>query len=324
MHSWKNGSPTLQNISNYLSSVNNPLQQLSAWIHAIRPRTLPLAISSTIAGSFIAASESRYSWRVTILALITTVLLQILSNLANDYGDFTKGTDSGDRLGPKRMVQAGLIKPRQMILAIVVVIIIALFSGISLILTGTQGISNPVNLLFLLVGIGAILAAVKYTVGRNPYGYQGLGDLFVFIFFGLVGVMGTYYLHTNHLEADLFLPASSIGLLSAAVLNLNNMRDYDSDKLVRKKTLVVKMGSEKAKVYHSALIAGAVVTMVIYTLMNFKSGYQFLFFIAVPFFVQNMIVVLKNTQPIELNTDLRKLAISTLLFSIAFGVGLLI
>ncbi len=300
------------------------MSQLSAWMHAIRPRTLPLAMSSTILGSFIAAAERRYSWRVFILASATTILLQILSNLANDYGDFKKGTDSGDRLGPKRMVQSGLISPTQMIFAITLVVILTLFSGISLIFAGTHGIGNPVKIIFLLVGVGAILAAVKYTVGKNPYGYNGLGDLFVFIFFGLVGVMGTYYLHTNQLKLDLILPAASIGFLSAGVLNLNNMRDYHSDKLAFKKTLVVMMGSEKAKIYHLVLIVGALVTVIIYTLMNFKSGYQFLFLIPVPFFIQDIITVFKNTQPIELNSELRKLALSTLLFSIAFGLGLVI
>jgi len=300
------------------------MNQLLAWMHAIRPRTLPLAISSTIAGSFIAASDGWYSWRVTILALITTLLLQILSNLANDYGDFTKGSDSGVRLGPKRMVQSGLITPRQMIVAISLVIAMVLISGILLILAGTQGIGNTIKVLFLLVGVGAILAAIKYTVGRKPYGYQGFGDLFVFIFFGPVGVMGVYFLHTNHLRPDLALPAASIGLLCAAVLNLNNMRDYGSDKFAGKKTLVVKMGSEKARFYHMMLITGAVLTMLIYTVLNFKSGYQYLFIVATPFFVQDIITVFKNTEPIELNGELRKLAISTLLFSIAFGVGLMI
>jgi 1,4-dihydroxy-2-naphthoate octaprenyltransferase len=299
------------------------MSQLTAWLHAIRPRTLPLALSSTIAGSFMAAADKRFSLSVFLLASATTLLLQILSNLANDYGDFTKGTDGGDRLGPKRMVQSGLIKPRPMVLAISLVVIMTLFSGISLILAGTQGAGDPVKIIFLLVGIGAILAAVKYTVGRSPYGYHGLGDLFVFIFFGLVGVIGTYYLHTGQWKPDLILPAASIGFLSAGVLNLNNMRDYHSDKLALKKTLVVMMGSEKAKFYHLLLITGAMVTVILYTLMNLKSGYQFLFLIPVPVFIQDIITVFKNRQPAELNGELRKLALSTLVFSIAFGVGLM-
>ena len=300
------------------------MSPLSAWIQAIRPRTLPLAMSSTISGSFIAAAGKQFSWQVFLLASATTVLLQILANLANDYGDFTKGTDGGDRIGPERMVQSGLIRPRHMIVAISLVILLTLFTGILLIISGTQGTGIPVKILFLFVGFSAILAAVKYTVGRNPYGYKGLGDLFVFIFFGLVGVMGTYYLHTRQLTPGLILPAASIGFLSTGVLNLNNMRDYNSDKFSFKKTLVVMMGSKKAKVYHLMLIGGAVVAVTIYTVINFKSGYQFLFLVPVPIFVQNIITVFRNTQPVDLNNELRKLALSTLLFSISFGLGLMI
>lgn len=296
---------------------------ISAWMHAFRLRTLPLAMSSTILGSFVAAAERRFSWKVFILASVTTVLLQILSNLANDYGDFKKGTDNDERIGPLRMVQSGQITPRQMVMAISVVIVLTLITGISLIFSGTEGAGSNVKLLFLIMGIGAIFAAVKYTVGKNPYGYKGFGDIFVFIFFGLIGVLGTYYLHTHSFKPDLILPAASIGFLSAGVLNLNNMRDYQSDKNAMKRTLVVIMGSEKAKFYHLGLIGGALGTVLLYTVLNFTSPFQFLFLIPVPFFVQNVIIVFKNKKPIELNSELKKLALSTLLFSIAFGVGLL-
>ncbi|MDP1622467.1 MAG: 1,4-dihydroxy-2-naphthoate polyprenyltransferase [Bacteroidales bacterium] len=300
------------------------MSQLSAWMHAIRPRTLPLALSSIITGSFIAAAENLFSWRVFLLAANTTILLQILSNLANDYGDFTKGTDKGDRIGPKRMVASGSVTPGQMILAISLVTILTFFSGISLIFIVTRDIGTPVKILFLLIGIGAVLAAIKYTVGRNPYGYHGLGDLFVFIFFGLVGVMGTCYLHTHQIKPDVILPAASIGLLSAGVLNLNNMRDYDSDKLAMKKTMVVIMGRGNAKWYHLAIIVGAIIAVIIYTILNYKSGFQFLFIIPVLLLVPGIIKVFKYTQPVELNSELRKLAMITLLFSVAFGLGLMI
>lgn len=296
----------------------------SAWMHAFRLRTLPLAMSSTILGSFIAAAEDSFNLRVFILASATTLLLQVLSNLANDYGDFKKGTDNEDRIGPLRMVQSGRITPKQMLVAISIVILLTLATGIALIFSGTEGAGNNVKLLFLVLGIGAIFAAVKYTVGKNPYGYKGFGDIFVFIFFGLIGVVGTYYLHTHQFKPELILPASSIGFLSAGVLNLNNMRDYQSDKKAMKRTLVVIMGSEKAKIYHLGLIVGALLTVILYTILNFKSAYQLLFLIPVPFFVQNVIIVFKNKKPIELNSELRKLALSTLLFSIAFGVGLML
>lgn len=293
-------------------------------MHAFRLRTLPLAMSSTILGSFVAAAERKFSWNVFILTSVTTVLLQILSNLANDYGDFKKGTDTPDRIGPLRMVQSGQIKPGEMLMAISVVIILTLITGISLIFSGTEGQGNNIKLLFLILGIGAIFAAVKYTVGKNPYGYKGFGDIFVFIFFGLIGVLGTFYLHTHYFKPDLILPAASIGFLSAGVLNLNNMRDYQSDKKNRKRTLVVIMGSEKAKFYHLGLIIGAIGTVILYTMLNFKSPYQFLFLVPVPFFIQNVIIVFKNKKPIELNAELRKLALSTLIFSITFGLGLML
>lgn len=299
------------------------MSKISAWIHAFRLRTLPLAMSSTILGSFVAAAERRFSWRVFILASATTLLLQVLSNLANDYGDFKKGTDNDDRIGPLRMVQSGQIKPGQMLVAIIVVVALTFFTGLSLIFSGTSGEGSNVKFLFLILGIGAIFAAVKYTVGKNPYGYKGFGDLFVFIFFGLIGVMGTYYLHTHSFKLDLILPATSIGFLSAGVLNLNNMRDYHSDKKAMKRTLVVIMGSENAKIYHMGLIVGAMGTVIIYTFMNFTSVFQFLFLIPVPFFIQNVIIVFRNQKPIDLNNELKKLALSTLLFSIAFGVGLM-
>jgi 1,4-dihydroxy-2-naphthoate polyprenyltransferase len=299
------------------------MAKISAWMHAFRLRTLPLAMSSTILGSFIAAAEQRFSWKVFTLASLTTVLLQILSNMANDYGDFKKGTDKIDRIGPARMVTSGQITSRQMVIAIAIVITLTLIIGISLIFSGTTGEDNNIKFLFLVLGVGAIFAAVKYTVGKNPYGYKGYGDIFVFIFFGLIGVIGTFYLHTHELKLDLILPATSIGFLSAGVLNLNNMRDYQSDKVAMKRTLVVIMGSEKAKFYHLGLIVGALLTVVVYTLINFTSVYQFLFLIPVPFFVQNVVIVFKNKKPVELNDELRKLALSTLLFSITFGLGLM-
>lgn len=300
------------------------MSKFSAWMHAFRLRTLPLAMSSTILGSFIAAAERKFSLRVFLLASATTLLLQVLSNLANDYGDFKKGTDNEDRIGPLRMVQSGQITPKQMLIAISVVIFLTLVTGIALIFSGTEGAGNNIRLFFLVLGISAIFAAIKYTVGKNPYGYKGFGDIFVFIFFGLIGVLGTYFLHTGSFKTDMILPAAAIGFLSAGVLNLNNMRDYHSDKKAMKRTLVVIMGSENAKFYHLGLIVGAIGTVLIYTLLNFKSPFQFLFLAPFPFFVQNVIIVFKNKKPVELNSELRKLAFSTLLFSISFGVGLMI
>lgn len=296
---------------------------ITAWIQAIRPKTLPLALSSTVLGSFIAASEKEFHWSVFVLASLTTLLLQILSNLANDYGDFARGTDKHDRIGPARMVQSGLIKPRQMAFAIGLVVGLSLICGTLLIFEGTRGNSPGIKIFYFLLGIAAIAAAIKYTIGRKPYGYIGLGDLFVFIFFGLTGVIGTYYLHTQHFRPDILLPAASVGLLSAGVLNINNMRDYQSDKEASKRTFVVLIGNQWAKFYHLSLLFGAVITGSLFTILNYRSGFQLLFLTTTPLLLHNVLSVYHYTKPIELNEELKKLALSTLLFSFTFGIGLM-
>jgi 1,4-dihydroxy-2-naphthoate octaprenyltransferase len=294
---------------------------IKAWLEAIRIRTLPLALSSTILGSFFAFSRGQFKWPVFILASLTTLFLQILSNLANDYGDFKNGVDNENRIGPRRLVQSGLISATQMRKALIILITLTFISGTLLIFSGTSGDGSFVKVTFFIVGVLAILAAVKYTVGKNPYGYRGLGDIFVFLFFGLIGVMGTYYLHTNTFSFWLILPATSIGLLSAGVLNLNNLRDYESDKKANKRTLVVMMGNKKAKIYHLSLVAGSLLAGIIYTIFNFNSGYQLLFIVTIPLFVENIRSVFFYHKPIELYPELKKLAVSTLLFSICFGLG---
>lgn len=294
------------------------------WLNAARPRTLPLALSSTTLGSFLAAADNAFSWKVFILSSITTVLLQILSNLANDYGDFVNGKDTAERIGPERMVQSGRISPRLMVKALYVLVGLTLISGSALIFTGTTGAPAVSSILYFAMGIGAIVAALTYTVGKNPYGYRGWGDLSVFLFFGLTGALGTYYLHTHQMRADLLLPAASIGLLSTGVLNLNNLRDEQSDRLAKKRTLVVIIGSGNAKIYHMLLLVTAVALGLAYTALHYRSGFQLLFLLPVPLLVQNIAVVFRNRRPAELNPELKKLSLSTLFFSLAFGAGLLL
>ena len=298
------------------------MSKIRSWIHAARPKTLPLALASTILGSFLAGAEHWFSMTVFLLASLTTVLLQILSNCANDYGDYTNGKDTAERIGPRRMVQAGEISPPQMRIALIVLVVLTLCSGIALIYVGAQGIEDKI--FWFVMGIAAIAAAMKYTIGKNPYGYRGWGDLSVFTFFGLTGTIGTYYLHTHHFLPEILLPAASIGFLSTGVLNVNNMRDYHTDKATSKRTFVVMMGQQKAKLYHIGLMFGAIVTGVIYTVLHFKTGFQLLFLIAIPLFIKNMQAVVRNTQPLELNTELRNLSLSTLLYSICFGLGLIL
>ena len=297
---------------------------MKKWIAAFRLKTLPLALSNTIMGSALAAGEDKFRWSILSLAALTTILLQIMSNMANDYGDFVNGKDTAERIGPKRMVQSGEITPKTMLQGIIIIGIFTAISGLALILVGTAGIDITNILIFGVLGIAAIMAAIKYTVGKNPYGYRGLGDIFVFIFFGLVGVIGTYFLHTQSFSWDLLLPASAMGFLSTGVLNMNNLRDYEADKNANKKTIVVAMGPQKAKLYHLFLVGGAILLAVIYTVINYKSPWQWLFLLSFPMLFLNLKTVFTYKNSIELYPELGKLAMGTLLFSISFGVGLML
>lgn len=300
------------------------MQKLKPWIEAARLKTLPLAVSSPLMGSFLAWSEGRFQWTIFILATLTTLLLQVLSNFANDYGDFSSGADNKERIGPRRMVQSGLITTSQMKTGIILTIILALVSGITLIAVGAQGKDITIIVLFLALGIAAIIAAIKYTVGKNPYGYRGLGDISVFLFFGLIGVLGTHFLHTGTFNPWHALPAAAIGLLSAGVLNLNNLRDYESDKKANKRTLVVWLGNKRAKYYHMALIIASAVLGPLYVIFNYHSAYQFLFILAFPLFIKNAWAVSRYSDPVELYPELKRLAFATLVFSVTFGIGMLI
>ncbi|SON50827.1 1,4-dihydroxy-2-naphthoate polyprenyltransferase [Vibrio tapetis] len=237
-------------------------ESLAIWLDAARPKTLPLALASIATGSSMAFLTGHFSLPVMLLALLTAVLLQILSNLANDYGDALKGTDNEERIGPTRAIQSGAVSTSAMKHAIIINIALTLISGLALILYSLQ---SPTSIAaFLGLGLLAIFSAIAYTVGNKPYGYVGLGDLSVFIFFGLLGVAGTYFLHTGTISSDVFLPAIGCGLLAVAVLNINNMRDIDNDKACGKKTVAVRLGSNKAKLYHVALLIGGILPFIAY------------------------------------------------------------
>lgn len=295
-----------------------------SWLHAFRLRTLPLALSSIIIGSALSFFDDSFKLGVCILAAVTTTLLQILSNLANDYGDAVVGTDNKDRLGPQRTVQSGAISKKQMLHAIIYFSILSLFSGLSLLYLAFNGEFNFTLISFLLLGIAAIAAAINYTVGKNPYGYKGFGDLLVLIFFGFVGVVGTYFLNTLSFRWDILLPALSIGLLSVGVLNLNNMRDIENDRKSGKITLVVRLGYKKAKIYHSLLIVIAFATACEFVFRNFEHYLQFIFLVLLPFFMFDLCKIMKIKNHVELDPFLKKTALKTLLFAILFTIGILI
>ncbi len=300
------------------------MTKVKAWINAFRLRTLPLALSSIIMGGFLAAYYGAFSWPVFLLASLTTLFLQVLSNLANDYGDTVNGADHQDRKGPKRMVQSGAISPKSMRWAIVLFSFLSFITGILLIIVAFGSANALISLLFVLLGIAAIAAAMKYTMGNNPYGYNGLGDLFVLLFFGLVGVAGSFYLYIHEVRWEVLLPALSVGFLSAGVLNLNNMRDVQSDTTANKNTLVVINGMSWAKKYHYTLVVGAMLFSLVFVLISGLSVYKLLFLFSLPLFVRHLLVVNKAKESKAFDPELKKLALSTLIYVILFGVGLII
>jgi len=297
---------------------------IKPWISAFRLKTLPLALSNTIIGSALAIMDGGFRWSIFVLAAVTTVLLQIMSNMANDYGDFVNGKDTAERIGPKRMVQSGEITPKTMLRGIIIIGVLCAISGLALILIGTAGMNITNLLLFGMLGIAAIAAAIKYTVGKNPYGYRGLGDIFVFIFFGLVGVLGTYFLHTQSFRWDLLLPASSIGFLSVGVLNMNNMRDYEADKKAGKRTIVVAMGERNAAFYHLFLIVGAIVFTIAFTVLNYRSVWQWLFLLCTPLLFLNLKKVFTYQNGSELYSELPRVSMAALVFALMFLVGVIL
>ena len=236
------------------------------WIQAARLRTLPLSVSGIIVGSAYANFQGFSDWRIVVLALLTTLGLQVLSNYANDYGDGIKGTDA-NRIGEKRLVAAGIITAEQMKKAVIITAILTFIIALLLIYVAFGKENFALSLIFILLGIGSIGAAIKYTVGKSAYGYSGFGDLFVFIFFGLVSVVGSNFLFTHFIDWKLFLPATAIGLLSVAVLNLNNMRDIENDKIAGKNTLVVKMGLNWAKNYHQIIIVIGMLSFITFSII---------------------------------------------------------
>lgn len=293
--------------------------KLKVWLQATRLRTLPLSLSGIIVGNGLAFSNVNFSWMIFILSLLTTISFQVLSNFANDYGDGVKGTDNDSRIGPPRILQLGLLSRKELKQGIQVCVFISLILAASLIFLAF-GISNQLySLIFIGLALGAVIAAIKYTMGSNAYGYRALGDLFVLTFFGGVSVLGSLFLQTKLFTVELILPAISIGLLSVGVLNLNNMRDIKTDKESNKITMAVLLGARFAKAYHLFLLLGAVLTAVLYVKTNLEPSY--LFMIAVLPMMIHLRRVLGFDNPKEFDPELKRLALYTFLFSILFSIG---
>ena len=299
------------------------------WIEAARLRTLPLSVSGIIVGSMYALANPTddvltptevFNWKLFAFAIITTLGLQILSNFANDYGDGMKGTDNEDRVGPKRTIQSGVITPKAMKRAIVLTSVLTLVSAIYLIYLAFGAHNLGYSLFYLILGIAAIASAIRYTVGNSAYGYRGFGDVFVFVFFGLVSTLGVNFLYSKQLDAILFLPATAIGFLSVAVLNLNNMRDEASDRKSGKNTLVVKMGIKNAKKYHYFLIVGAMILVLLFAYFSNFNFDQYLFVLAYFPLVKHLVTVSKNHNSKLLDPELKKVALSTFALSVMLAL----
>ena len=301
------------------------MNRIIPWIKAARLRTLPLALSCVVIAAFLASYYNSFNWKILIFSALTTILLQILANFSNDFGDALNGADNANRIGPDRMVQSGVIEPITMRNGMIITAILTLTSGIVLLYTsfGKLLFESSALVLFAL-GLVSILAAVKYTAGKNPYGYKGLGDLSVFIFFGLIGVLGTTYLYTHELKLIYILPAISIGTLSVAVLNLNNMRDREEDKKAGKMTIPVHIGPVRSKFYHLALLVIAANSALLFSMFTDRSFHQFMYIIPFVILAVHALKVVRTTKPIDFDPELKKVALSTFLFSLLFGLGLTI
>jgi len=302
------------------------VKQFNVWVQACRLRTLPLAGASIIVAGGLAYQYQVFNLSIFLLSLITALLLQILSNLANGYGDALTGADD-HRIGPDIGMQSGLINESSMKKAILLVIVACLLSGLSL-LSISFGNDLTSWLIFLGLGALAIVAAITYTMGKLPYGYRALGDISVFMFFGLLGVLGSFYLQALTLPVEIVLPAFSVGLLSASVLNINNIRDVYNDKAANKITLVVLLGRKKAFIYHLVLLLSAMLCSILYiNLLQDSQFWQYLFLLVASPLIKSAIelaVAIKQDQRdgAIFNEQLKNTSISAFVFSILFAIAL--
>ena len=302
------------------------------WIQAARLRTLPLSLSGIIMGAFIAKwrlsqEGGVWDWRIFALALFVTLLYQILSNFANDYGDGVKGTDK-NRIGEaeNRAVASGKITATQMRNAVILLSILSFAATVALLYVAFYPANIREFWIFIGLGIACILAAIGYTVGKKPYGYLGLGDIFVFIFFGLVSVCGSYFLFTKSFDYDILIPASAVGMLSMAVLNLNNMRDIVNDELSGKKTLALRLGFKKAMIYEIVLLQLPILLMLAFLMYNgFQEKglyYPFIVMILIFPFMKLRRTIIKIQEPKLLDPFLKQVGMLTFMMAILTAVGL--
>ncbi|WP_368878140.1 1,4-dihydroxy-2-naphthoate polyprenyltransferase [Proteus mirabilis] len=303
-------------------SAQHSISRTQAWLESLRPKTLPLGLIAIVTGSALAYWTGHFELPIALLAILTAGTLQILSNLANDYGDAVKGTDTEERLGPLRGMQKGVITPVQMKKALIINVIISCISGIALIIVACKKPEDAIG--FLVMGLLAIVAAITYTVGKRPYGYMGLGDISVLIFFGWLSVIGTYYLQANAFNIVTLLPATACGLLSVAVLNINNMRDLENDIQAGKNTLAVRLGASGSRIYHTCVIAIAIICLIVFTLVYMHRWTAWLFLLAVPMLLLHIKRVNADLSGEAMRPLLEHMVKAALLTNILFSLGLVL
>ncbi|MEI9534298.1 1,4-dihydroxy-2-naphthoate polyprenyltransferase [Moellerella wisconsensis] len=293
-----------------------------AWLESLRPKTLPLGVIAIVTGSALAYWTDNFKWPVALLSIITAGILQILSNLANDYGDAVKGSDTAERIGPLRGMQKGIITQADMKKALKITISLACFFGLLLIIVACEKPEDALG--FLMLGLVAIVAAITYTVGKKPYGYLGLGDISVLIFFGWLSVIGTYYLQANSFDIVTILPATACGLLSVAVLNINNMRDIENDIKAGKNTLAVRLGAQGSRIYHAIIIISAILCLIFFNLIYLHGWSGWLFLLAVPLLLNHVRKVLNDPTTEGMRPMLVNMVKLALLTNLLFSIGLVL
>lgn len=299
------------------------MNKLKYYIASFRLRTLPLSLSGILLGTLLAAADGTFHILPFCLAIATTLSLQILSNLANELGDLKKGTDNEQRLGPIRSIQSGALSIKEFQRIILLFVLLSIGFGTALVYTAFDSLFSTSGIVMLLLGAAAVIAAIKYTVGKNAYGYRGLGDLFVFLFFGLLSTAGAYFLMAHTLTPSIFLPASAIGFLSAGVLNMNNIRDIANDKQCGKRTIPVIIGERQAKTYHYFLILAALVCMTIYAGLHPHGLGGLLYLLTILPFAYHLHYVYQHSGK-ALDSQLKVLSLSTSLFALLAGFGQLL
>lgn len=298
--------------------------KLKIWLYAIRIHTLPLSISGIILSTFIAYSKGYYNIWIFLLSIITGILLQVLANIANDYGDSIKGVDNNERIGPCRMVQNKEISISLIKKAIILFAILSLISSLILINISFKRIDIINIIFFIILSLICIYAAIKYTIGKYPYGYRGHGDIAVFIFFGFIPIQGIYFLYTHFLDIDILILSISIGLLSVAALNINNIRDIENDYKNKKYTIPVIIGIKKSIIYQKLLLLIPVILGIFFIIKNYKGIYQFLFLliiIPILYHIKKINDIYKYSKYKEFNNELKNIILINIFYSFLLGIG---